>query len=56
MNNAQRSAARKAERRYPNATFRAVEGGVEVNGVLVPVGASLTLDEVFKALAGAANG
>lgn len=53
MNNAQRSAARKAERRFPNATFRAVEGGVEVNGVLVPISPSMTPDEVFKALAGA---
>lgn len=53
MTNAQLAAARKADRRYPDATFRPVEGGVEVNGVLVEIPASMTPDDVFKALAAA---
>jgi hypothetical protein len=56
MTNAQLAAARKADRRFPDATFRPVDGGVEVNGVLVLIAQNMTPDDVFKALAAATYG
>jgi hypothetical protein len=53
MRNAQLAAARKAARRFPDATFRPVSGGVEVNGTLVLIPDNMTPDDVFKALAAA---
>ena len=53
LTNAQLAAARKAERRYPDATFRPVSGGIEVNGNLVSIPQSMSPDDVFKALAAA---
>jgi hypothetical protein len=56
MTNEQLAGARKAQRRFPEATFRPVTGGVMVNGVLVPVSPEMTPDDVFKALGAAASG
>ena len=56
MRNAQLAAARKAARRFPDATFRPVSGGVEVNGTLVLIPDNMTPDDVFKALAVATYG
>ena len=50
MTNAQLAAARKAARRFPEVSFRPVFGGIEVNGVMVPITDTMTPDDVFKAL------
>jgi hypothetical protein len=56
MNNKQMPGARKAQRIYPDATFRVVTGGIEVNGTLVPIPADMTPEDLFKAIVAAIHG
>ena len=56
MNNKQMPGARKAQRIYPDATFRVVTGGIEVNGTLVLVPATMTPEELFKAISAVIHG
>lgn len=51
MTNEQLKGARRAQNRYPEVAFRTAALGVEVNGVLVPITANMTADQVFAALA-----
>ena len=50
MTNEQLAAARRVQNRYPEVAFRAVPGGVEVNGTFVAIGANMSPDEIRKAL------
>jgi hypothetical protein len=51
MTNAQLAAARKVQNRFPEVAFRPVTGGVEVDGVLVPVTPNMSPEDVRSALA-----
>ncbi len=50
MRNDQLAAARKVQNRYPEIAFRVVSGGIEVDGVLVPITDNMSPEEVRKAL------
>jgi hypothetical protein len=56
MNNKQMPGARKAQRIYPDATFRVVTDGIEVNGTLVLVPATMTPEELFRAIVAVIHG
>lgn len=55
MNNTQRAAARRAQRRYPEVAFRATPQGVQVKGVLVPIPPDMSPEDVFRTLMEAAR-
>lgn len=50
MTNEQLKGARRAQNRYPEVAFRVVPLGIEVNGVLVPITANMSADQVYTAL------
>ena len=50
MRNDQLAAARRVQNRYPEIAFRIVAGGIEVDGVLVPVTDNMSAEDVRKAL------
>ncbi len=57
MRNDQLAAARKVQNRYPEIAFRVVSGGIEVDGVWVPVTDNMSPEDVRRALiAEIANG
>ena len=51
MTNEQLKGARRAQNRYPEVAFRSDPQGIRVNGVLVPITANMSGDQVFAALA-----